>query len=180
VTLKFYVVAVHQLNISLVRLLYFIRHQFLNVIFVQRVSLSQCIQQRVTFLWFIHLFNINSLESHRRFNPTAYVHERNLKLRQIELQKYIVSLWWTKERKWDFFRQKETRRRLSSARCYSDSDSSGKLSHCLSIHSLHFILFYCQDVSVKFNGHDPRPVNSKKHPKWLSFRILLSIWISFQ
>jgi len=34
-----------------------------------------------------------SSDSHVRFNPTTYIHERNLKLKQIELQKYIVSLY---------------------------------------------------------------------------------------
>jgi len=29
----------------------------------------------------------STADSHVRFNPTAYIHERNLKLRQIELQK---------------------------------------------------------------------------------------------
>ena len=47
----------------------------------------------------------------------------------------------TKKKKNVIFRKRETRRRLSSARHQSDSDSSGKFI-CIIVGSIQFILFY--------------------------------------
>jgi len=41
----------------------------------------------------------NSLDSHARFNPTAYIQERNVKLRQIKLHKYVFLLYRIYEEK---------------------------------------------------------------------------------
>ncbi|CAF1159694.1 unnamed protein product [Adineta steineri] len=55
----------------------------------------------------------SAYNSDGRFNPTAYIHERNLKIRQTEWQK-----------------KKETRRRLSTGRYHSDSDISDITPNC--------------------------------------------------
>jgi hypothetical protein len=63
------------------------------------------------------------LESHVRFNPTAYIEEKNTKIRQNQLEKYFLNRIKIRN-SMIFLRKKPTRRILSPDQYHSDSDIS--------------------------------------------------------
>ena len=59
-----------------------------KLVLVHRVSPNDHHRLQVQFLGFSSSFSMSQwLDSRGRFNPTAYIRERNVKLRQIEIQK---------------------------------------------------------------------------------------------